>query len=148
MRWFLGTPICDGPRSLLARFSNKTSLGQPSQEFRDIGLEAALWKLARQRSDQLLHRPSITELNDGGARFIENEHPFGKHELMLLAEHIVAIADVTRQHGPEDGGVGARGVIVRDRRHSFRECSVFRVQFSVALMLRACHADRGLMPAG
>ena len=66
-----------------------------------VGLKAVR-KLTSQHVKQLVRRPSITVLDDRGPRFIEHQHPFGKHDLMLLSERIPAIACATRENWPTD----------------------------------------------
>ena len=66
-----------------------------------VGLEAVR-KLSSQRGKEVVRRPSIAVLDDRGPRFIEHQHPFGKHDLMLLSERIPAIACMTRENRPED----------------------------------------------
>ena len=67
-----------------------------------VGGLKAVGKMTSQRGKQVVRRPSIAALDDRGSRFIEHQHPFGKHDLMLLSERIPAIACATRENWPTD----------------------------------------------
>ena len=67
-----------------------------------VGGLKAVGKLTSQRGKQVVGRPSIAVLDDRGSRFIEHQHAFGKHDLMLLSERIPTIACATRENWPAD----------------------------------------------
>jgi hypothetical protein len=90
--------------SSLGRIAKKSFLRQPAEERGDIGCRIAVGKLGRQRGNQVVGGTTITASYNGRPRFIEDQHSFRKHNLVLLPERIPTIAHVTRKNWPADDG--------------------------------------------
>ncbi len=72
---------------------------QPTEKLSNIASRIGRRETFQQRGHDLFHRPAVTELNDCCTGLVEDQQPFGKHELVLLADSIPAIARVANQYG-------------------------------------------------
>ncbi len=76
---------------------------QSIQEGGDVGFQGSILELLFQRGDDFTDWASVAAVKNRGPRFVEHQHPFRKHKLMLLPETIPAISSMTREHRPADG---------------------------------------------